>query len=152
MDETGRQNTILIAEDDADDLLLVEDALKECQYIGNVRSVRDGEELIDYLRRRGRYVEPGCALRPDLIVLDLRMPKKDGLEALREIKADSKLQSIPVVILTTSQAERDIQNSYTLGASSYITKPSEFGLLVEDMKALLKLHRLKLIDQVVVHS
>lgn len=144
MNEIKRRSAILIAEDDEDDILLIQEALKECRYIGDVRSVKDGEELMDYLYRRGRYAKPNLAPRPDLILLDLRMPKKNGLEALREIKADAKLRSIPVVVLTTSQSERDMKNSYDLGASSYIIKPNEFDTLVEAMRTLLDLHRLKM--------
>jgi CheY-like chemotaxis protein len=144
MNETGRRSTLLIAEDDEDDILFMQEALKECQYVGDVWSVKDGEELMDYLHRRGRYARPGNAPRPDLILLDLRMPKKDGLEALREIKANSDLRSIPVVVLTTSQSERDMQTSYALGASSYIIKPNEFEALVKAVRTLLEIHRLKI--------
>jgi CheY-like chemotaxis protein len=145
--ETGRRCVILAAEDDDDDVLFIREALKERRYAGDVRFVKDGEELMDYLHRRGGYAGPGLAPRPDLILLDLRMPKKDGLEALREIRADVRLRSIPVVVLTTSQSERDIQSSYALGASSYIIKPNEFEALVEAMGALLKLHKLNPVDQ-----
>lgn len=149
MNEIRRRSTILIAEDDEEDLLFIRDALEECQYTGDVRSVKDGEELMDYLHRLGRYARPGNAPRPDLILLDLRMPKKDGFEALREIRADSRLQSIPVVVLTTSRVEWDIQNSYALGANAYLAKPGEFGMLVEAMRALLNLHRLSCAPEVI---
>ena len=91
---------------------------------------------MDYLHRRGKYADPSQAPRPGLILLDLNMPRKDGREALREIKADPDLRTIPVVVLTTSKAEEDIVRSYTFGASSFITKPVTFDGLVEVMKTL----------------
>ena len=98
--------------------------------------MEDGEELLDYLRRRGKYADPKESPRPGLVLLDLNMPRKDGREALREIKSDPKLRDIPVVVLTTSKAEEDIARSYNLGVNSYITKPVKFSALVEVMKAL----------------
>jgi CheY-like chemotaxis protein len=127
---------ILLAEDDADDRLLVKEALAEGRVVNELRSVEDGEELLDYLRRRGRYADPEESPRPGLVLLDLNMPRKDGREALREIKEDSDLKRIPVVVMTTSQAEEDIFRSYELGANSYITKPVTFERLVELMKVL----------------
>jgi CheY-like chemotaxis protein len=91
---------------------------------------------MDYLYQRGKYADLNLAPRPGLILLDLNMPKKDGREALREIKADPQLKHIPVVVLTTSKAEEDIYRSYELGANSYITKPVTFASLVEVMKTL----------------
>jgi CheY-like chemotaxis protein len=106
---------ILMADDDADDRLLAKDALAECQIAGDLRFVENGEELIEYLHRRGKYLQADAAPRPGLILLDLNMPKKDGREALKEIKVDPELRTIPVVILTTSRADTDIGRIYDLG-------------------------------------
>ena len=128
-----RSITILLAEDDPDDRMLVEDAVAEGRLVNELRCVEDGEELMDYLHQRGKYAG---APRPGLILLDLNMPKKDGREALREIKADPSLRQIPVVVLTTSKAEEDVFRSYDLGANSFVTKPVTFKSLVELMKTL----------------
>jgi CheY-like chemotaxis protein len=128
--------TILMAEDDADDRLLVREAWEENRIANELRFVKDGVELLDYLRRRGAHADPGAAPRPGLILLDLNMPRKDGREALAEIKADPDLRAIPVVVLTSSEAEEDILRSYDLGVSSYITKPVTFGKLVEVVRTL----------------
>lgn len=127
---------ILMADDDADDRILTKDALEESRVVNDLRFVEDGEELMDYLKRRGEFSDPASAPRPGIILLDLNMPKKDGREALREIKADPDLRRIPVVVMTTSQAEEDIYRSYDLGASSFITKPVTFDRLVELMKTM----------------
>jgi CheY-like chemotaxis protein len=132
----GSRVLILMADDDADDRLLAADALAEARLNNELRFVEDGEELMDYLNRRGRWSAPGAAPRPGLILLDLNMPRKDGREALREIKAHPELRRIPVVVLTTSRAEEDVVRSYDLGASSFITKPVSFGGLVSAMQAL----------------
>lgn len=124
---------ILMADDDADDRILTKEALEESRVLNELRFVEDGEELMDYLKKRGKYTD---APRPGLILLDLNMPRKDGREALKEIKADPDLRRIPVVVMTTSKAEEDIFRSYDLGASSFITKPVTFDRLVELMKAL----------------
>lgn len=128
-----RSITILLAEDDPDDRMLVEDAVVEGRLVNELRTVEDGEELMDYLHQRGKHAG---APRPGLILLDLNMPKKDGREALREIKADPSLRQIPVVVLTTSKAEEDVFRSYDLGANSFVTKPVTFQSLVELMKTL----------------
>ena len=125
--------TILLAEDDADDRMLVQDAVAEGRLVNELRCVEDGEELMDYLHQRGKHTG---APRPGLILLDLNMPRKDGREALREIKADPSLRQIPVVVLTTSKAEEDVFRSYDLGANSFVTKPVTFQSLVELMKTL----------------
>lgn len=127
---------LLMADDDADDCLLTKDALAESRVLNDLHFVHDGEQLIDYLQRRGPYSGNGLAPRPHLILLDLNMPRKDGREALREIKADPTLRIIPIIILTTSKAEEDILRSYDLGASAFITKPVTFEGLVEAMKTL----------------
>ena len=132
---TNRSIVILMAEDDPDDRLLTKDALAEAHLANTLIFVEDGEELMDYLYRKGGYNEEN-APRPGLILLDLNMPRKDGREALEEIKADPDLRSIPVVVLTTSKAEEDILRSYDLGVSGYITKPVQFERLILVMQAL----------------
>ena len=117
---------ILLVEDDPDDRALALRALRSHPHAREVRTVSDGEELMDYLRGRGAYACPEAAPRPDLILLDLNLPRKDGREALREIKADAALRSIPVVVLTTSCAELDVASSYDAGANAYFTKPHSF--------------------------
>jgi len=128
--------TILLADDDLDDCLLTQDALEESRLSNDLRLVHDGEELLAYLFQRGPYAAAGTAPRPGVILLDLNMPRMDGREALERIKADATLRRIPVVVLTTSQAEEDIYRSYDLGASSFITKPVTFTALVEVMRGL----------------
>ena len=132
----GKSITLLIADDDPEDCMLARDALKESHLTNDLRFVADGEELLDYLLHQGKYAASGAAPHPGLILLDLNMPKKDGREALKEIKANPMLRSIPIVILTTSQAEEDIFRSYDLGVSSFITKPVSFHGLIEVMTAL----------------
>src|SRR5215211_4420472 len=122
-----------MADDDADDRMLAKEALEESRVLNDFRFVENGEELMDYLYKRGDFAD---AERPGLILLDLNMPKKDGREALKEIKADANLRRIPIVVMTTSKAEEDIYRSYDLGASSFITKPVTFERLVELMKTL----------------
>jgi CheY-like chemotaxis protein len=126
--------TILMAEDDADDRLLVKDAFQESHVANDLHFVENGVELLDYLRGQGKYKDADHF--PDLILLDLNMPRKDGREALQEIKADPRLRHIPVVVLTTSKAEEDILRSYDIGAAGYITKPVTFKALVEAVKGL----------------
>jgi CheY-like chemotaxis protein len=128
--------TILLADDSEDDRLMTREALVESFVLNELREVEDGEELMDYLHRRGAYTAAGAAPRPGLILLDLNMPRKSGHEALQEIRADPLLRRIPVVVLTTSQAEADIVRSYDLGVSSFISKPVTFEGLVEVMRAL----------------
>jgi CheY-like chemotaxis protein len=128
--------TILLADDDADDRLLARDALAAGRVVNALYTVGDGEELMDFLYRRGSYSGEGAAPRPGLILLDLSMPKKDGLRALAEIKADPSLRQIPVVVMTTSSQDEDISRSYDLGASSFVTKPIRFELLVEMMRTI----------------
>lgn len=132
----SRPIVILMAEDDADDRLLTCEALAECRVINELRFVTDGVELLGYLRNETPYSDPAQAPRPDLILLDLNMPRKDGREALAEIKADPALRRIPVVILTTSVTEEDMIRGYDLGAASYCMKPVTFDRLVELMRAL----------------
>src|SRR3954468_22680210 len=133
---TAKPITILMADDDPDDRQLTKEAFEEAKLANDLRFVEDGVELLDYLQRRGRYADPASSPRPGLILLDLNMPKKDGREALCEIKADPKLKAIRVVVLTTSKAEEDILRTYDLSAASYIPKPVTFAALVEVVRTL----------------
>ena len=128
--------TILVADDDADDRLLIKDAFEENKVSNPLTFVNDGEELMDYLHRRGAYGHLRSAPLPGIILLDLNMPKKDGRTALQEIKGDEALQRIPVVVLTTSKADEDIVRTYGLGVSSFITKPVTFEGLCDVAKTL----------------
>jgi CheY-like chemotaxis protein len=132
----GTMITILIADDDPDDRELTRDALHECRLANDVHFVHDGEELLDYLNRRGQHKKLAGQSLPGLILLDLNMPRKDGREALKEIKANPDLRRIPIVVLTTSKAEEDILRTYDLGVNSYVTKPVTFDSLVETIKVL----------------
>jgi CheY-like chemotaxis protein len=126
---------ILMADDDEEDRELTRDALAAAHLANDIRFVVDGQELLDYLRAEGKYQDAEAAPRPGIILLDLNMPKKDGREALAEIKADESLRQIPVVVLTTSSDEEDVVRSYDLGVNSFITKPVTFASLVEVMGA-----------------
>jgi two-component system response regulator len=128
--------TILMADDDPDDRQMTKEAFAESHLANDLRFVHDGEELMDYLRRRGKYADPASSPRPGLILLDLNMPKKDGREALGEIKSDPRLRTIRVVVLTTSKAEEDIIRSYNLSAASYITKPVTFDGLLDVIRTV----------------
>lgn len=132
-----RQLNIVMADDDPDDRMLVKDALAETAVPHTLDCVGDGEELLEYIRRRGRYAGGADYPDPRLILLDLNMPRKDGRETLRELKADPKLRQIPVVVLTTSNASEDVQHTYDLGASSFIIKPIDFTTLVNMLQSLL---------------
>jgi CheY-like chemotaxis protein len=136
MANTRRPITILMADDDADDRQLTKDAFAEARLANDLRFVEDGVELLDYLHRRGKYADPASSPRPGLILLDLNMPRKDGREALRELKLDPRFRTIRVIILTTSKAEEDVARTYELTASSYITKPVTFGALVDVVRTL----------------
>jgi CheY-like chemotaxis protein len=132
-DAPHRPLTILLADDDEEDRELARDALQDSRLANEMKFVHDGQDLLDYLRHEGRWTEED-APRPGIILLDLNMPKKDGREALQEIKADEALRRIPVVVLTTSKDEADVLSTYDLGVSSFITKPVTFGGLVDVMK------------------
>jgi CheY-like chemotaxis protein len=127
--------TILLADDDPDDRRLTQDAFAQSRLANDLRCVEDGQELLDYLRRDGRF-RGEQAPRPGLILLDLNMPRLDGREALQAIKADPSLRSIPIVVLTTSKSEEDVFRSYDLGVNSFITKPVSFQGLVEVVRVL----------------
>jgi CheY-like chemotaxis protein len=128
--------TILIADDDEDDILLTRQALVASRLSNELRVVRDGEELMRYLLHEGEYRNLESSPRPGVILLDLNMPKKNGREAIAEIKSIPSLRQIPILILTTSRAEQDITEMYDLGASSYIAKPVGFQSLVSVMQQL----------------
>lgn len=128
--------TILVADDDVDDRHMLRDALAENRLANDLHFVEDGEELMDYLYRKGKYSEPSTSPRPGLILLDLNMPKRDGREALAEIKNNPTFRGIPIVILTTSKAEEDIFRTYNLGVNSFITKPVSFNDLLSITKDL----------------
>lgn len=128
--------TILMADDDPDDRLLVEDAFEEIRLENPLDFVADGVELMDYLHRRGAYAHLAENPLPGLILLDLNMPRKNGREALHEIKQDELLRKIPIVVLTTSRADEDLLASYDLGANSFIVKPVTFDKLVEVIRVV----------------
>jgi CheY-like chemotaxis protein len=128
--------TILVAEDDEDDRLLLEEAFREAQVLDIFYFVKDGDELMDYLCQRNKYAEPNAVSLPELVILDLNMPKKDGREVLKEIKSNPLTRHIPVVVLTTSNYIEDVQLAYNLGANSFIVKPLRFDALVHVIKTL----------------
>lgn len=127
---------ILLAEDDEDDYELCAEAFRESHLLNQLHRVTNGEDLLDYLRHEGRYTDLHAAPTPSLILLDLNMPRKDGREALVEIKAHPDLRRIPVVVLTTSKAEEDVLQIYNLGVSSFIRKPVTFDGLCEIVRAI----------------
>jgi CheY-like chemotaxis protein len=124
---------ILLVEDNPADVRLTQEAFTEGKILNNLMVVKDGVEAMDYLRRRGTYAG---AVRPDLILLDLNLPRKDGREVLAEIKADPALMRIPVVVLTTSRAETDVVKSYNLHANCYVVKPVDLGQFIDVIKAI----------------
>jgi CheY-like chemotaxis protein len=129
----GRPAEILLVEDNVGDAELTREALADAKINNNLHVVQDGIEALEYLRRQGRHAD---APRPDLILLDLNLPKKDGREVLAEIKADESLRVIPVVVLTTSKADEDIMKSYQQHVNSYITKPVDFAGFVKVVKSI----------------
>ncbi len=130
--------SILLVDNNDDHYILIRDALQQASFLHEVRRVKNGEELLDYLLHRGSYADPAASPPPSLILLDLNMPKKDGREALKEIKSDPVLRRIPVVILTTSNAEKDILDCYDYGANTFIRKPMDFDKLVEVLKVVVR--------------
>jgi CheY-like chemotaxis protein len=126
--------TILLADDDSDDRQFIEEAFKENRLANRLETVENGEDLMDYLHKRGNFAD--VKELPKLLLLDLNMPKKSGLEALREIKADENLCTLPVVVLTSSKADEDVIKSYGLGATSFIQKPVTFESVVDLVKHL----------------
>ena len=131
LNRSRKSITVLIADDDAEDRSQMIEAWRESHFANDIRTVEDGEDLMAYLERKGKYEDPALSPRPGLILLDLNMPRLDGREALRAIKANAHLKDIPVVVLTTSSAEEDIYRSYRLGVNSFISKPVTFGSLLE---------------------
>jgi len=133
---TIMKKTILLAEDNPDDVLLTERAFKKSNILNELIIVRDGVEALNYLFAEGKYKERDSSIMPELILLDLKMPKLDGLQVLKRIREDERTKQLPVVILTTSKEEKDIVNSYCLGANSYITKPVDFDQFIEAVNQL----------------
>jgi CheY-like chemotaxis protein len=127
MEDNNRKFVILVAEDDDDDYLLTREVLEEGGIPARLIRVKDGEVLMEYLLRKGKYADPRDSPVPSFILLDLNMPRKDGREALQEIKSNPKLRRIPVVVFTTSKAEEDIAHTYLSGANSFIRKPVTFA-------------------------
>jgi two-component system response regulator len=125
-----------MVDDDSEDCLLVQDALREVGSDYDIRFVRDGEELLEYLRREGEYASEWTAPFPDLILMDMRMPRMDGREAMRVLRSDPRWRRIPVVAFTTSTVSDDILLAYESGVNSYVTKPTTFRGLVETMRVL----------------
>jgi two-component system, chemotaxis family, response regulator Rcp1 len=129
----SRPIEVLLVEDNPGDVRLTREALKEGKVHNNLAVVENGVEALAYLRREGRYAD---SIRPDLILLDLNLPRKDGREVLEEIKADASLRNIPVVVLTSSEAEQDILRAYALHANCYITKPVDLDQFVKVVKSI----------------
>jgi CheY-like chemotaxis protein len=138
MTKSSKPIIILYAEDDPEDRMLLEDAWEENRLANELHFVEDGEELMDYLHRRGKHAKLAGELLPGLILLDLNMPKKDGREALTEIKADPNLRRIPIVVMTTSKEEEDVLRTYDMGVSGFVIKPVTFESLCEMIKGLSK--------------
>jgi Response regulator containing a CheY-like receiver domain and an HTH DNA-binding domain len=136
MNKKGNAITILLADDDPDDRMLAKEAFVESRLRNRLEMVEDGEELMDYLQNRGKHSGLNKKPKPDLILLDLNMPRKDGREALKEIKSSPELRRIPIVVLTTSKADEDVIRTYDLGVNSFITKPVTFEALVDVLTAL----------------
>ncbi len=128
--------TILLADDSSNDRFMLTKAVEKSRIPARLFTVEDGEEALDFLFRRDRYASPEAAPRPDLLLLDLNMPRRDGISTLKEIRADAELASLPVVVLTTSEAETDIFRSYDLGANWFLTKPATLDSLSEMVKFL----------------
>jgi chemotaxis family two-component system response regulator Rcp1 len=124
---------ILLVEDNQGDVRLIQEALHEGKVRNSLSVVRDGAEALDYLRKQGQYKK---SARPCLVLLDLNLPKKNGFEVLKEIKADENLKRIPIVVLTTSQSEQDILKSYDLNANAYVSKPVDFHDFLSAVKAI----------------
>ncbi|MBN2353132.1 MAG: response regulator [Spirochaetales bacterium] len=135
--EPERSNPIiLLAEDDEEDRMMLQDASKEAGITIPIRCVENGEELLDFLYQRKSFADPHANPRPLLILLDLNMPKLDGRQALEEIKNEEHLRKIPTIVFTTSNAREEIRRAYASGASSFIIKPFSFNSLVDMMKII----------------
>jgi CheY-like chemotaxis protein len=129
----GQPIEVLLVEDDPGDVLLIQEAFADNKLVNNLNIVNDGEQALAYLRREGEYAE---ATRPDLVLLDLNLPRKDGREVLQEVKTDESLCTIPVVVLTTSEAEEDVLRSYQLHANAYVPKPVDFDRFVSIVRQI----------------
>jgi CheY-like chemotaxis protein len=129
----GTPIEVLLVEDDPGDVLLIQEAFEFNKVHNNLNIVRDGEQALAYLRREGEYAS---AARPDLVLLDLNLPRKDGREVLEEVKTDEVLRTIPIVVLTTSEAEEDVLRSYQLHANAYVTKPVDFDRFVSIVRQI----------------
>jgi CheY-like chemotaxis protein len=136
MKKRGKPITILMADDNTVDCLMVKEAVERAHLYNDLRFVENGVELMDYLHRRGKYSKPSLSPRPGLILLDLNMPRKDGREALAEIRADPRLSDIPVVVMTASKADEDFWRARNLGANIYLVKPVTFEALINLVKSL----------------
>ena len=133
IDSLGRPANFLLVEDNPGDVRLTQEALKSHKVQNNLHVVTDGEEAMAFLRKQGKYKD---APRPDIILLDLNLPKKDGREVLAEIKSDQNLKTIPVVIISSSEAEQDIIKSYDLNANCYVTKPVNFDQFIKVVQSI----------------
>ncbi len=136
MGDNEKSIILLLADDDPDDREMTRRALDKHRLANDFYTVPDGEELLDFLHHRGKYAPPAASPTPGIVLLDLNMPKKDGYEALAEIKADPALRRIPIVVLTTSNAEQDISRAYDLGSNSFISKPISLSKLADVMMVL----------------
>ena len=134
--ESSKPVTIAIAEDDADDRMMIQDALRDCHILNPVDFLEDGEALMQYLRREGEYGQLAGTDLPGLILLDLNMPRKDGREALAEIKSDPELRHLPVIVMTTSRSPDDVSVTYDIGANSYVAKPIHYEELLQVLQTL----------------
>ena len=131
-----KKNTILLVEDNPDDEALTVRALKKDNIINDIIVARDGAEALDYLYGKGSYKDRNMSIQPELIILDLKLPKVDGIEVLRKIRSERKTELLPVIILTSSNEEKDLIDSYSLGANSYIRKPVDFKQFIEAARQL----------------
>jgi two-component system response regulator len=134
--ELKQLNTILLIEDNEDHIEHTIDALKEVGLVNHVKVVKDGEEAINYLYRTGKYSDPSISPKPDLILLDVKLPKIDGFEILDRIKQDTDLKTIPVILLTTTSNREDIDRGARLGTNDYIIKPVEYEIFIQKVKGL----------------
>ena len=136
MVDASKINKILLVEDNPDDIAITKRALKEARIVNKLCIVRDGQEALDFLKRQGEYTDPAKSPRPGLILLDINLPKINGLEVLKQIKADDDLKGIPVVMLTVSRRDEDIVKGYNNGCNSFIQKAVEFEKFVEVVKQI----------------
>jgi len=136
---------ILVADDDEEDRMLTREALEFGHLANDLRFVKNGDEVMDYLHHRGKFADEWSSPRPGLILLDLNMPRKDGRECLAEIKSTPAFREIPVFVLTTSRAEEDIHQTYELGSSAFLSKPVTFETLIEKITTLTR-YRIEIVD------